>query len=155
VDAKALDGTPGVDAVVEGDGGACASGLPETGMVVRPMCTRSMVATGGTVPDGHYQLVAISALAACYPLELPPPQSSAFTVAGKNVVGVDGLIGDTGAITTWRHWRAQMNYVDNRINLAFLCGTSINPFFFAVVDDGVILFVDKNNSGHAYRFKRL
>jgi hypothetical protein len=143
------------DAVVYGEAGVCNSGLPETAMIVRGVCTGAMTASGGTIPDGQYQLVSLSVTSKCSPVMPAPPTSRAFIKTGNLFAGVDGTADATGAITTWTHWRAMVTAIGTQISASFQCGRSDLGIAYTVVDDGVILFVDHDNSGWAYRYKRL
>jgi hypothetical protein len=145
------------DAVAAGEGGSgtCNSGLPETAMVVKGVCTGTMAAAGGTIPDGQYQLVSLSVTDKCSPGMPAPPTSRAFIKTGNIFTGVDGTADAAGTITAWSHWRALVTAAGTQITASFQCGTSDLGGAYSVVDDGVILFVDHNNSGWAYRYKRL
>jgi hypothetical protein len=157
-DAVSPDGPPLADALMGGEAGACQSGLPETGAIVIPMCGSGMSPGGGApIPDGRYELVAVSVLGlSCNPDEFPPVMSRTLTVSGMSLAGVDGTADASGKITGWSHWRANVTYGGNRMVVQFTCGTSAIANDYRVLPDGgLILFTSFKQSGHAWRFKKI
>ena len=158
-DVVSPEGPSSADTTIGGEAGAtCQSGLPEAGAIVVPMCGSGMSAGGGApIPDGRYELVAVSVLGlSCNPNEFPPPMSRSLTVSGMSLAGVEGTADASGTVTSWSHWRANVTYGGNRMTVQFTCGTAAIANDYRILPDrGVILFTSFKSSGHAWRFKKI
>ena len=135
--------------------GICTDGLPQMGHLIIPKCGGNPLPTGGPAfPDGTYQLVDIEVIgAACAGRNTPPPMNRALKVNGSNLEGIDGVLSSNNVY--WSHWRATAAFDGNRVSYMFECGQSNLGTEYTVANDEIVLFSGKNDTRHAFHFKRL